>query len=412
MKRLLASIPFLLVAACGAPSHAQAIRGGWTICTSDLQLRDTLIERANERELTLINAYGIRSVLSMDRVLFVVKAEAPTPVAPDEVVGAPAPEPSPVRLISLVDGQRVRGSIIESGVPEELAISLITGTTIHGDASIPLERVLSIRDQLSPIERAEADLIDDLVILRNGDMVSGFIESIGPSVRVSLDDSELDLDFSLIERLHIANEPDPAEGIYLSFADREVLRAIGFDYATQGPVQVSVDPVTLGLEDSGSTDWRFDPGSLDALWLNDATQEVVALSEMEPQRVEPMGDRAWVPTPVVLDANASHPALQTIDLQSPVRVVYALPEGASRFACTLEAPIEVWTDCVARVIVDRNGRNRQVFEQRLHAEHPNAEINIELPSGTDALIIEIDPGAHGPVQDRVLMHKPRVLIAG
>jgi hypothetical protein len=87
-----------------------------------------------------------------------------------------------------------------------------------------------------------------------------------------------------------------------------------------------------------------------------------------------------------------------------------LPEGASRFACTVDAPIETWTDCIVRVIADRNGRERQVFEQRLHPDSPDAGINVELPRGTSALIIEIDPGEYGPIQDRVLMHRPRLLV--
>jgi hypothetical protein len=400
----------LILALAPQVSHAQTIKGGWTICTRDLQLRDTLIERANERELTLINAYGIRSVLPMDQVLFVVKSEFSTPVVTDAMVGVPMQDPSPVRLISLADGQTIRGSLLEPDASEQISISLIAGTSVHGDAHIPLEQVLSIRDQRTQETQVKGDLIDDLVVMRNGDRISGFIESVGPVVQVSADDRVLDLDIERVERILIANEPDPIAGVHLRFVDHEIIRVLGFKYAPRTPIQISIDPGSFGLEDSGATEWRFDPGTLDALWIDNPDQRVVALSAIEPERVEPMGDRAWVPSPIVINTDASHEALRSIDFQSPARVRYPLPEGASRFACTAEAPIETWTDCIVRVIADRNGRERQVFEQRLHPDSPDAGINVELPRGTSALIIEIDPGAHGPIQDRVLMHRPRLLV--
>ena len=121
MNSLRTIIPISIIALAGSVSHAQSIKGGWTICTRDLQLRDTLIENANERELTLINAYGIRSVVPMDQVLFIVKSESISSIDGDELVGAPLPEPSPVRLISLVDRQTIRGSIQHAGAARDLA---------------------------------------------------------------------------------------------------------------------------------------------------------------------------------------------------------------------------------------------------------------------------------------------------
>ena len=76
----------------------------------------------------------------------------------------------------------------------------------------------------------------------------------------------------------------------------------------------------------------------------------------------------------------------------------------------IEVPIEEWTDCVVRVIADRAGRERQIFEQRMRLDASSASINASLPHGVDSISIEIDPGEHGPIQDRVIMHAPRVLI--
>ncbi|MBO6738260.1 MAG: hypothetical protein JJ916_00195 [Phycisphaerales bacterium] len=399
----------MTLAACIAGAGAQTIKGGWTICTRDLRLRETLIERANERELTLMNSYGIRSVMPMDEVLFVVKTAPDQPAIPGEIVGVPSPEPSPVRLITLTDGQTVRGSIIESDLPEYLGINLIAGMKMHGDAHVSLERVLRIVDQDVRDPHPPAELLDDLVVLRNGDRVSGFVESIGPVVRVALDDTAIELESARIQQIHIANESAPLDGIYLRFADREVIRVLGFRYSAQSPIEISVDPVSLGMLETGHTEWRLNSGSLDSLWVSAPGQRVVSLASIEPEDIEPVGGRAWVPTPIVLNENATHEALRSIDFRSPARVSYPLPEGASRFACSIEVPIEEWTDCVLRVITVGSGRERQIFEQRMRLDASTASINTSLPQGVDSIIIEIDPGEHGPIQDRVIMHHPRVL---
>jgi hypothetical protein len=411
MNRLHTSIPISVVALACSLSHAQPIRGGWTICTRDLQLRDTLIERANERELTLMNAYGIRSVLPMDQVLFVVKSEATEELNAEEVVGVPLLEPSPVRLISLVDGQSIRGNILDSEIVEQVAISLIAGSSMYGDAFIQLDQLLSIRDHLRPAAQSGETLVDDVVVMRNGDRVSGFIESIGSQIEVAVDDRLIELDLDRVERVYVANDPDPVDGIYMRFTDDEIIRALGFDFASRSPIQVSIDPSSLGLDNTGSTDWRFDPGMLEAFWVDEVNQRVLALSDITPSTIEPTGQRVWTPAPEVINLDASHEALRTIDFSSPARVSYPMPEGATRFACSIEAPIQVWTDCVVRIFAERDGRARQVFEQRLNPDSQAAGVNVELPRGTDTLIVEIDPGEHGPIQDRVLMHRPRVLVS-
>lgn len=403
------AIPICTLAMLSASSVAQPIKGGWVVCTRDLQLRETLIDRADENELMLINSYGIRSVVSLDQVLFLVRSESIEPLTQAEIVGAPMQERSPVRLITLTDGQAIRGSILESELPEELALQLIAGKSVHGEAHIPLEQVLRIEDQDAPISQIE--LLDDLLIARNGDRFGGFIETIGPSVRMTLGNgSEIEIEAARLASMHIANDLERVEGIYLSFSDREQLRILGFEVSLSQSIRVRVDTDSLGLADTGSNEWRFDADSLTGLRVLDKQAEVLPLSTLEPISVEPMGDRVWTQRPTIINENAGHPALMGLDLHSPVRVSYALPTGATRFACVLEAPIERWTDCIARVLAVTPSGTRNLAEHRLNNKSPSSEVNLQLPTNTDTLVIEIDPGEYGPIQDRVLMLRPRVLI--
>lgn len=410
MIRTLALITLLCLTSVRV--SAQTLRGAWIVCTRDLQLRETLIDRFDQRELVLRNAYGIRSSVPMGEVLFVVRSEPLRQVRPDQIAGAPAPEPSPVRLITLRDGQVVRGSIIEPGVPDELAISLIAGRHVHGEAHIPLERVMRVVDQ--DAERAYApgeELLDDVVITRTGDRIAGFIEALGPVTRiVQAGGPELEIETQRIESILIANTPTREPGIYLGFSDREVLRAVSIEYEPQQPISIEVDAGSLGLSDTGNTLWVFDAGSLRSLHVVRPALRVLALGQLTPARIEATGDRGWAPAPTPLDRGTNHPALGSLDLHSPVRLTYRLPEGTNRFAAGIEAPIEQWTDCVLRVLAVSGSDERVLFEQRLNRDMPAAELNTAIPAGTDELVIEIDPGEYGPIQDRVLLHRARLLV--
>ncbi len=406
------AISMLIAAVSITPATGQTLRGGWVLCTRELELQETLIDHIDERELILRSAYGIRSSVPMDQVLFLIRAESEESITADEIVGAPAPQQSPVRLVSLTDGQVIRGSINESDLPEELAFNLIAGRNVHGDARVPLERVLRISDGGQPGNAARDQLLpDDTLVTRTGDTIVGFIESIGPMTRVSIDDGgELEIETARLESIGMANPPAPQPGLYLTFNDFEVLRASAMEFDTNQPIRVEIDAASLGLMDTGNSIWVFDADSLRSLTVRSADSRIVALTEIAPALVEPTGDRDWVPSPVPMRSSLAHAALGSIDLITPMRVEYPLPEGSGRFASTIEASVQQWTDCIVRVIARSPGGSSTLFEGRLNAATPSAEINTLIPRGATGLIIEIDPGKHGPIQDRVLLHRPRLLI--
>jgi hypothetical protein len=229
---------------------------------------------------------------------------------------------------------------------------------------------------------------------------------------MSLDNgNEIEIEASKLNRIGIANDPERVEGIYMRFTDQEQVRVEQFEVTPSRPISVRVDTDALGLADTGNDEWRFDARTLTGLMVLDERAEVVALSTMEPRSIEPMGDRIWTQRPSRINENASHPALMGLDLHSPIRVTYELPENASRFACEFEAPIEQWTDCIARVIVRTYNGQRQLAEHRLNQHNNNIDINLQRPGNAQSLVIEIDPGEQGPIQDRVLLLRPRLLVS-
>jgi hypothetical protein len=97
--------------------------------------------------------------------------------------------------------------------------------------------------------------------------------------------------------------------------------------------------------------------------------------------------------------------LSPIELRGPVVVRYSLPSGAIRFAAQAVLPDSArqWGDLELIVRSD----DAEVFRMRLNAESPAGEINVAL-TGRE-LTLELTAGAHGPIQDQVILNRAMIL---
>ena len=89
-------------------------------------------------------------------------------------------------------------------------------------------------------------------------------------------------------------------------------------------------------------------------------------------------------------------------------VRYLLPPQAKRLAAEALVPLEAraWADFEFIIRCD----DQEVFRQRMNADTPNAAINVPL-RGSE-LTIELTEGAHGPIQDRLRLNLPLLLLDG
>ena len=104
-----------------------------------------------------------------------------------------------------------------------------------------------------------------------------------------------------------------------------------------------------------------------------------------------------------------------------MRTEWALPIDADAFSTvavlggTLDRPDASpgpWASVVLRVAVRLGDDERTLAEVALDPATPRAPIGLELPGVGEPrrmLIVEISEGAHGPIQDRVLLRRPFVL---
>ncbi len=315
------------------------------------------------------------------------------PAAPAESVAPAAP------LLRLTDGQSLLGTPVQSPDPEALAWQ-VTGL----DALlVPLEQVRAVC--LLPCEPGVTADVRDIIRTRNGDRLEGFITQIGDGVSIEVGEQILSLDFESVASVLLANPQAPAPGAMFWLADGRIIRAreIG---PTKG-VRLTLRPDWPGIDhsDANVLSIRLDePVAI----LADAAR-FLPLASCEIIAQAPVG-RRWAP-PAEIDAPG--PArLADVHLPGPMRIDFALPANAARFAAAVElAPgSRLWGDCeLIALALDARGNERELGRIRVRGAAPEARLNVNL-SGVRTLRLRLEPGEGGPIQDRIVLRRGVILL--
>jgi len=311
-------------------------------------------------------------------------------------------------FVDLVDGQRLLLAI-EPGTNPDLIAGDAAG---YGRVSIPIERVVRIARPGAPTEPEPTE--SDLVLLTNGDALSGFVASIGHDVTIETDvGGSTTVPLSRIAEIRLANPIEPTTGVFVADATGTVVRAHAFGVDADGILRITAQAAPLGIESNGeplATDSR--PGlRFASLRIHRPDQQVVALDASPPTDVQPTGDRRWTPAPESLP-RASRPAmLGDVLLPAPATVRYDVPRGAARFATGVSHSGGPWTDCNAVAHAEqRDGSFVLLGLVGIRADSPHGSIAADLPKGTIAIVLSVEPGRYGAIQDSVVFMKPRLLI--
>ena len=307
--------------------------------------------------------------------------------------------PSPRRsdgLLFLTDGQRFPGKAL-SGAPQSKDV-FVWNHNRFGRMEVPLEwvrTVLLAGDTVPPPHEA------DVLMLRNGDVVEGFIITLGDPVSIELMNDEepqiVELAWDGIASVSMITPTRSARGQRLWIRDRSVVDAANVLLGDDGIVRL-IDPTVV------SGEHRLPLSAIAAvLFAPDAMTPFAALS---PMRVEGPATRYELPRPSPLDV-ALPLGLSRVQLRGPLTVRYALPAAAGELQFIAEAKRPVtasaWSDFELVLLDDR----QEVFRVRLNDVHPSASIDVML-SGS-VLTIQITEGEYGPIQDHVILHRAMLL---
>ncbi len=307
-------------------------------------------------------------------------------------------------LIELTDGQRLRVLIEQSNDPD-----IILGTRIDGGqpVGIPLDRVLTIQRQ-SNTDPEPSD--DDLVILTNGDRLGGFISSVGPSLVLETDTNERTIRLDLIDTVQIQNPRVYTPGIYIHTAigERIRVRDARFDQNRLLTI-IPDDPIHLDAQDSG----HQLESVLAAMERKPEGKFLINPTTSDPISIVPAFDRDWIPQPVTIVNSWAGPESTAIKIPSPAGVRWKTPAGSERLSVTIRTEHRPWTDNETSLIaIDSSGAETVIWSARLTSESGFQDINEPVPARTVAIEVRIDPGNYGPIQDRVWLLSPRLLVNG
>lgn len=292
----------------------------------------------------------------------------------------PAAEASP--MLILTDGQRFSGT--PAGGSGE---SLRWQATSAGMVEAPLERIdrVILAPQLDPGPDPAA--LGDIVILTNGDRLDGYVAALGDRIEIEVEGGRIiDLPMQRAAVIDLANPPAERSGAYMWFADGAVarLRAEGEQYWLQA--------APSGWESTA-------PLERARAFVYDASR-ITALSDLPVGDYQPIS-RRWTPAPIV-DRGAGAPLWSApVELPGPMRVIWPLPDNAVRFGAiiALRDDSRVWGDCEVIVGQVRAGAQVELGRVRLDSAQPAAQLTVDVTAGD--LIITVEPGASGPIQDRV-----------
>lgn len=327
-------------------------------------------------------------------------------------------------VVDLVDGQRLIGyvapAVTSEGTPEPEAIDI----AYRGVPSfrVPFERIARVNLNPASLEDPwDRSATDDTLVMRNGDRVSGFLLSISDDVTLEAGSGrEVSLSVQSVSQIVFANPTEQSEAPLYWLADGSVLagRPVGNDKTLGVVLRPVLEMTSSGSSIGVSEALHLDPDEVLGVAERPGTIGMLSAQEMVEQT--PLGGRRWAP-PVSARVLTGEPKPLGADvvLPGPMRAAWVLPAGATRFACGIElgegsrAHAGAWSDCAVRVGVARGqGAPEFLAEHRLDGTNLGARVVLDL-DGVDAtrLVIEVDAGAYGPVQNSVTLRRPVILLA-
>ncbi len=319
-------------------------------------------------------------------------------------------------IATLVDGQRVLGHLPVAGVDlvspepvEDAAFVELPGANAVG---VPLDRLAHLLLMRSETEPAPA-AGDDTALLRNGDLVAGYVLAVQPRLEMETDAGIVRLALADVAHVALANPPERPRTTLVALEHGAVLGVSEMSTALNQTVRLTLALGSSGVpaDSESSSDRATVQTPLESiLSITPASGGARPLASLSLPLYAPTGDRRWSPAPETI-GHPSH-AFSSVVFPGPLRATWALPEGTSRFAAraTLGDVPGVFADCEVVITADTSGGPVELHRTRLTASDASRELLVQVPEDSDAITLAVLPGENGPVHDRVTFERPIILV--
>jgi hypothetical protein len=303
--------------------------------------------------------------------------------------------------VELADGQRFPGRLAPTS-PNDEAVAWLHDD--FGPMQIALERVAFVSLEGAGRNAIEAvrsgARTDDVLMLTNGDRLTGFLVAVDGEIEFESEQAGfVTLGVDRVAWFSLAVNPEPLEGLVVWLSDGAIARVADMRSPADGRVELRLDSAASS---------EFDLDDIEAIVFDAARLQ--PLASVLPDDQQPLGRRRLI-EPLRLAGDGATPdagpgVAPDLELPGPMRIDWTLPRGATRFSALAEMPHASfpWGDCEVVFEVDGVERARV----RLNQETPDAEIAIDVEG--EVLTMRVEPGAYGPVKDRVILRRPLLLL--
>lgn len=332
---------------------------------------------------------------------------------PESVLSEPQADGGDSHVLTLVTGERLIGRVaVEFEHIDERPDALVWRQPDRGTIVIALDEI--DRLTIAPFDdQRRPDEVDDLIVLRNGDRLIGFVDRIGREITLDQDGRLVEIPIERVALVDLANPQALLDGTMVWLTDGTVIGVTEFIAVGDG----RVEPISArGMrEPSESNDASVSLADIVAVAFD--RRALVALGTMAPEFQRPAQGRRWAPPAEIVSESMT---LDTPDilLPGPMTIRWVLPAGVTRLATRAQLPPSMWLwgDCVLVVtMTTRDGDELELARRRLSAKTPDTWINVLLDdpqAGNRRLTITLEEGRYGPIQDRVLLRQPMLLQEG
>ena len=323
----------------------------------------------------------------------------------------PAPPLDPAAAwIELTDGQRFIGRLAPGG---ENADGIGWHSPVFGPLHFPLDLVRAIVLDQNAARPTDFGA-DDTLVLRNGDVLTGFIAHIGPFAEIDIGGRPVSVPIDRVAVAIFSNEPRHRAGLFVWLADGTIARVVSL--RTDGSlVELTRQPAHPDTEANAVAPARRVPMSQLLAVVADAAV-IVPLASITPVAQPASPDRRRTP-PARFGSPLGQPLdAATIELPGPMRIEWLLPPGTRSliFDAMLPEHSRTWGDCEIVVAAHASSLDdtlgRELARVRLFDLQPSATVIARFPPDAVRVSITLEPGRFGPAQDRALLRGALLLI--
>ncbi|MBO6512661.1 MAG: hypothetical protein JJ974_01690 [Phycisphaerales bacterium] len=376
----------------------------WYLCTTDLKITSIRSPSIQNGILTYLDQRGMNQSKPIDETFFVLPSQQPEDWAYEfDGSGEHA-------ILTLTDQQRLPVLIQES---DDLDLIRFITPFESAARSVPIESIDHLLVGWIPTgSRVESD--DDVIRLNSNDLITGFVESISDVVVIETDEAVRSFPIDQVNLIQLAIDPIEIDGVYIHL-DRHIRLAVSDLITTDSDIGsgtvLQLNRAHPERPPSRPTRFTFDSQRFAGVDVEHTRLDMVPLASRLPQSVNPTGSRSWTPDPQTHASSIPNSGLDDLDLRAPSEIRYSLDRNTTRFACNAELVVGPWSDCILQILAGSSSSEPSVIHSvRLNSETSGSQILIDLPDTADELIIRIDPGINGPIQDRIILRQPRLLI--